>query len=136
MTGMLPIWGKDFNRSLVFNRDGIRWKAEIQDDIGFFPANNIVFAPSLYSSLAEGVGVPAETTGFPEFTLAYLTNSEKEVDSTLKRPKAPVPESKNPARKHSGAPMEDISLTSCFCHLQVCEYGQENPHDKPGCPGL
>jgi hypothetical protein len=77
MTGMLPIWGKDFNRSLVFHRDGIRWKGEIQDDIAFFPVNNIVTAPSLHSSLAEGVEVPAETTGFPEFTLAILPIAKK-----------------------------------------------------------
>ena len=32
----------DFNRALKFYRDDLGWKAQVQDDVAFFPLNGIV----------------------------------------------------------------------------------------------
>jgi uncharacterized protein len=75
---------KDFARSLAFYRDGLGWTAQVQDDIAFFPLNDIVLALYPHDSLAEDAMVPARETGFPGFTLAFVTKNEAEVDVTLK----------------------------------------------------
>ena len=76
---------KDFAHSLAFYRDGLGWKAEVQDDIAFFNLTSIIFALYPRERLAEDASVPAEKTGFPGFTLAYLARSEPEVDIFLKQ---------------------------------------------------
>ena len=78
---------KDFARSLAFYRDGLGWTAQVQDDIAFFQLNGIIFALYPRESLAEDAMVPAEETGFPGFTLAFLTRNEAEVDATLEKAK-------------------------------------------------
>jgi uncharacterized protein len=75
----------DFSRSLAFYRDGLGWKAEVRDDIVFFPLNGIVFALYPRDSLAEDASVSAEKTGFPGFTLAYLARNEKDVEAVLEK---------------------------------------------------
>ncbi len=61
---------KDFHRSLAFYRAGLGWKAEVKDDIAFFPLNGVIFALYPRDRLAEDSAIPAEGTGFPGFTLA------------------------------------------------------------------
>jgi uncharacterized protein len=63
---------KDFSRSLACYRDGLGGRAEVQDDIAFFPLSGIVFTLYPRDSRAKDASVPAEKTGFPKFTLAYL----------------------------------------------------------------
>ena len=75
---------KDFARSLAFYRDGLGWTAQVDDDIAFFPLNGIIFALYPRDKLAEDAMVPSRETGFPGFTLAFLTRNEDEVDATLK----------------------------------------------------
>ncbi|OPY37388.1 MAG: Glyoxalase-like domain protein [Methanoregula sp. PtaU1.Bin051] len=76
---------KDFSRSLAFYRDGLGWKADVQDDVAFFPLSTIIFALYPRVSLAKDAAVPGEGTGFPGFTLAYLARDEKDVDSVLRK---------------------------------------------------
>ena len=74
---------KDFNRSLAFYRDGLGWTARVDDDIAFFPLNGIIFALYPRDRLAGDALVPARETGFPDFTLAFVTRNEAEVDAIL-----------------------------------------------------
>ena len=76
---------QDFNRSLAFYRDGLGWKAQVKDDIAFFRLNGVILALYPRDSLAEDATVPARETGFPSFTLAYVTNNEREVDAILEK---------------------------------------------------
>ena len=57
----------------------------MQDDIAFFPLNSIYFAIYPRENLARDAGISEEKTGFPAFTLAYLTRSEDEVDQVLEK---------------------------------------------------
>jgi len=75
----------DFDRSLAFYRDGIGWEAHVQGDLALFSLNGMIFALYPRESLADDANVPARETGFPGFTLAYLTRNEAEVDITLKK---------------------------------------------------
>jgi uncharacterized protein len=75
----------DFARSLAFYRDGLGWTAQVDDDIAFFPLNGIIFALYPRDRLAEDAMVPALGTGFPGFTLAYVTKNEAEVDALLEK---------------------------------------------------
>ena len=45
----------------------------------------MIFALYPRESLAEDVNVSARETGFPGFTLAYLTRNEAEVDAILEK---------------------------------------------------
>ena len=90
---------KDFVRSLAFYRDGLGWTAQVQDDIALFPLNGIIFALYPRESLAEDAMVPAEETGFPGFTLAFLTRNEAEVDATLEKAKTLGARILKPAQK-------------------------------------
>jgi uncharacterized protein len=74
---------RDFLKSLEFYRDGLGWKAEVQDDIAIFPLNGIVFALYPREKLAEDVTVSAKGSGFAGITIAYLGKDEREVDAVL-----------------------------------------------------
>ena len=76
---------RDFDRSLAFYRDGLGWEAHVQGDLALFSINGMIFALYPRESLADDANVPARETGFPGFTLAYLTRNEAEVDATLKK---------------------------------------------------
>jgi catechol 2,3-dioxygenase-like lactoylglutathione lyase family enzyme len=80
---LITLGVKDFAKSLAFYRDGLGWKAQVHDDVAFFPLNKIVFAIYPREKLAEDVTVPAEGSGFAGFTLAHNVSSEQEVDATL-----------------------------------------------------
>jgi hypothetical protein len=90
---------KDFARSLAFYRDGLGWTAQVDDDIAFFPLNGIIFALYPRDKLAEDAMVPARETGFPGFTLAFLTRNEAEVDVTLEKAKGLGARILKPAQK-------------------------------------
>jgi uncharacterized glyoxalase superfamily protein PhnB len=89
----------DFDRSFAFYRDGIGWTAQVQDDTAFFQLNGIIFALYLRDSLAEDAMVPAQESGFPGFTLAFLTRDEAEKDAILKKAKGLGARILKPARK-------------------------------------
>jgi len=74
---------RDFRKSLAFYRDGLGWKADVQDDIAIFLLSGIVFALYPRDKLAEDVTVSAKGSGFPGITLAYCGRSETEVDEVL-----------------------------------------------------
>jgi len=76
---------RDFDQSLAFYRDGLGWAAKVQGDLALFSLNGTIFALYPYESLAGDASVPAQETGFPGFTLAYLTRNEAEVDVILEK---------------------------------------------------
>ncbi len=78
----------DFNRALAFYRDGLGWAARVQDDIAFFMLNGVILALYPRDRLAEDAMVPDAGSGFPGFTLAFLTKDEAEVDSILETVRA------------------------------------------------
>ena len=76
---------RDFDRSRAFYRDGLGWEAHVQGDLALFSLNGMIFALYPRESLADDATVPARETGFPGFTLAYLTRNEAEVDAILEK---------------------------------------------------
>ena len=80
---LITLGVKNFDKSLAFYRDGLGWKAQVQDDVAFFPLNGIILAIYPREKLAEDAHVPSTGSGFSGITLAYNTNSEKEVDELL-----------------------------------------------------
>lgn len=72
----------DFERSIKFYEQGLGWKksAASQGDIAFFSMGGINFAIYPKDKLAEDVGIDANGSGFPGFTIAHNARSEEEVD--------------------------------------------------------
>ena len=90
---------KDFTRSLAFYRDVLGWTAQVQEDIAFFQLNGIIFTLNPRENLAEDALVPAQETGFPGFTLAFITRNTAEVDATLEKAKSLGARIPKPAQK-------------------------------------
>ncbi len=75
----------DFNRALKFYRDDLGWKAQVQDDVAFFPLNGIVLGLYPREKLAEDALTKDTKPSFSGITLAYNVGSEKEVDEILEK---------------------------------------------------
>lgn len=80
---MITLGVKDFEKSLRFYRDGLKWPAKVQDDVAFFQLGNILLSIYPRDKLAEDATVKPEGSGFEGITLAHNVATEKEVDETL-----------------------------------------------------
>lgn len=80
---LITLGVKDFQKSLSFYRDGLKWPAQVQDDVAFFNLHNIVLSIYPREKLAEDAQLPAEGRGFAGITLAHNVNSPQEVDEVL-----------------------------------------------------
>ncbi|MEZ5172106.1 MAG: VOC family protein [Bacteroidia bacterium] len=76
----------DLKRSVDFYEQGLKWhrSPKSQGDIVFYNLGGIVLALYPVDKLAEDIGISDAGNDFKGFTLAYNTQSEKEVDETLK----------------------------------------------------
>jgi catechol 2,3-dioxygenase-like lactoylglutathione lyase family enzyme len=80
---------KDLSKAIAFYETGLGWtrsKAS-QDNIIFFSLNGIVLALYPRDLLAEDATLSPEGNGFRGVSLAYNTQSEKEVDEIIEKVK-------------------------------------------------
>lgn len=76
----------DFDRSLAFYKDGLKWptKAKPGDPVAFFKLNGIALGLFPREELAKDAHVPDDGTGFRAISLAFNARSEEEVDDVMK----------------------------------------------------
>jgi len=74
---------KNFKRALKFYRDDLGWKAQVENEVAFFPLNGVVLGLYPREKLAEDALTKDAPSGFSGITLAYNVGSEKEVDEIL-----------------------------------------------------
>ena len=75
----------DLQRSIAFYRDGLKLpkRDEGSENIAFFETSGIWLSLYPREALAEDAGIPTETAGSRDFTLAHNVRSPEEVDRTL-----------------------------------------------------
>ncbi len=78
----------DFARSVAFyERLGWKVTSAPDDDIAFFQAGGVVLALYPRKLLAKDAATESTGEGFPRFTLAHCTKSEREVDEVVETAK-------------------------------------------------
>ena len=82
---LLTLGVEDFNRSLRFYRDGLRWplSSASGEDVAFFRTSGAVLALYPRKLLAEDAGISAEGSGFGGIVLAHNVASRELVDAVL-----------------------------------------------------
>ena len=81
---------RDFAKSYKFYTEVLGWNPSkaSQGDSAFIQVGGVVLSLYPRDKLAEDALVSPEGSGFPGFTLAYNTRSEKEVDEIISNLKA------------------------------------------------
>lgn len=85
---LITLGVNDFARSVAFyERLGWKVTSAPDDDIAFFKAGGVVLALYPRDLLAKDAATESIGEGFPGFTLAHCTKSEREVDEVVETAK-------------------------------------------------
>ncbi len=84
---LITLGVKDFEKSVKFYEDGLKWKKseKSMEGLALFPLGGIVLALHPINELAEDTGLSFQPSNFSGLTISYNAKSKEEVNQVLKK---------------------------------------------------